>query len=49
MSPGSTVQQDETFIDNVSIEYRLDNSGANMSSSSTQTGKNYESVLEGGS
>ena len=27
VSTGNTAQQDETFIDNVSIEYRLDNSG----------------------
>ena len=42
---GSTVQQDETFIDNVSIEYRLDNSGTRYVKLFHD--KNYESVLEG--
>ena len=45
MSTGSTVQQDETFIDNVSIEYRLDNSGTRYVKLFHD--KNYESVLEG--
>ena len=45
VSTGSTVQQDETFIDNVSIEYRLDNSGTRYVKLFHD--KNYESVLEG--
>ncbi len=45
VSTGSTVQQDETFIDNVSIEYRLDNSGTRYIK--VFHDKNYESVLEG--
>lgn len=45
VSTGSTVQQDETFIDNVSIEYRLDNSGTRYVKMFHD--KNYESVLEG--
>ena len=45
VSTGSTVQQDETFIDNVSIEYRLDNSGTRYIKLFHD--KNYESVLEG--
>ena len=31
VSTGNTAQQDETFIDNVSIEYRLDNKYTDMS------------------
>ena len=27
VSTGNNVQQDESFIDNISLEYRLDNSG----------------------
>ena len=45
VSTGSTAQQDETFIDNVSIEYRLDNSGTRYVKLFHD--KNYESVLEG--
>lgn len=45
VSTGSTVQQDETFIDNVSVEYRLDNSGTRYVKLFHD--KNYESVLEG--
>lgn len=45
VSTGNTVQQDETFIDNVSIEYRLDNSGTRYIKLFHD--KNYESVLEG--
>ena len=45
VSTGSTVQQDETIIDNVSIEYRLDNSGTRYVKLFHD--KNYESVLEG--
>ena len=39
------VQQEETFIDNVSIEYRLDNSGTRYVKLFHD--KNYESILEG--
>ena len=35
VSTGNTAQQDETFIDNVSIEYRLDNSGTRYAVSYT--------------
>lgn len=45
VSTGNTAQQDETFIDNVSIEYRLDNSGTRYIKLFHD--KNYESVLEG--
>jgi len=45
VSTGNTAQQDETFIDNVSIEYRLDNSGTRYVKLFHD--KNYESVLEG--
>ena len=45
VSTGNTVQQDETFIDNVSIEYRLDNSGTRYVRLFHD--KNYESILEG--
>ena len=45
VSTGRTVQQDEPFIDNVSIEYRLDNSGTRYVKLFHD--KNYESVLEG--
>lgn len=45
VSTGNTAQQDETFIDNVSVEYRLDNSGTRYIK--VFHDKNYESVLEG--
>lgn len=45
VSTGNTAQQDETFIDNVSVEYRLDNSGTRYVKLFHD--KNYESVLEG--
>lgn len=45
VSTGSAARQDETFIDNVSIEYRLDNSGTRYVKLFHD--KNYESVLEG--
>ncbi len=45
VSTGNTAQQDESFIDNVSIEYRLDNSGTRYVKLFHD--KNYESVLEG--
>ncbi len=45
VSTGGNVQQDETFIDNVSIEYRLDNSGTRYVKLFHD--KNYESILEG--
>ena len=45
VSTGSTVQQDETFIDNVSLEYRLDRTGTRYVRLFYD--KNYESVLEG--
>ncbi len=45
VSTGSNAQQEETFIDNVSIEYRLDNSGTRYVRLFHD--KNYESVLEG--
>lgn len=45
VSTGNTAQQDETFIDNVSIEYRLDDSGTRYVKLFHD--KNYESVLEG--
>ncbi len=45
VSTGSNAQQEETFIDNVSIEYRLDNSGTRYVK--LLHDKNYESVLEG--
>ncbi len=45
VSTGSNAQQEETFIDNVSIEYRLDNSGTRYVKLFHD--KNYESVLEG--
>ena len=38
-------KKDETFIDNVAIEYRLDNSGTRYVKLFHE--KNYESVLEG--
>ena len=45
VSTGNSVRQEETFIDNVSIEYRLDNSGTRYVKLFHD--KNYESVLEG--
>lgn len=45
ISTGNNVEQDESFIDNVSIEYRLDNSGTRYIK--VFHDKNYESVLEG--
>lgn len=45
VSTGNTARQDETFIDNVFIEYRLDNSGTRYVKLFHD--KNYESILEG--
>ena len=45
VSTGNAAQKDETFIDNVAIEYRLDNSGTRYIKLFHET--NYESVLEG--
>jgi hypothetical protein len=45
VSTGNTVRKDETFIDNLAIEYRLDNSGTRYVKLFHE--KNYESVLEG--
>ena len=45
VSTGSTTQKDETFIDNVTIEYRLDDSGTRYVKLFHD--KNYESILEG--
>ena len=45
VSTGNTAQKNETFIDNVAIEYRLDNSGTRYVKLFHE--KNYESVLEG--
>lgn len=45
ISTGNNVKQDETFIDNVSLEYRLDDSGTRYVK--LFHNKNYESVLEG--
>ena len=46
ISTGNTAAgQDESFIDNVSIEYRLDNSGTRYIK--VFHDKNYESVLDG--
>ena len=45
VSTGNTVQKEETFIDNISIEYRLDNSGTRYVKLFHD--KNYESILEG--
>lgn len=44
-SGGNADQQDDTFIDNVSLEYRLDTSGTRYVKFFHN--KNYESVLEG--
>ena len=45
VSTGNTAQKNETFIDNVAIEYRLDDSGTRYVKLFHET--NYESVLEG--
>ena len=45
VSTGNTAQKDETFIDNIAIEYRLDDSGTRYVKLFHD--KNYESVLEG--
>ena len=45
VSTGNSAQKDETFIDNVAIEYRLDDSGTRYVKFFHD--KNYESVLEG--
>lgn len=46
ISTGNTAnQQDESFIDNVSVEYRLDNSGTRYIK--VFHDKNYESILDG--
>ena len=45
VSTGNAAQKNETFIDNVAIEYRLDNSGTRYVKLFHE--KNYESVLEG--
>ena len=45
VSTGNTAQKNETFIDNIAIEYRLDDSGTRYVKLFHET--NYESVLEG--
>lgn len=45
VSTGNAAQKNETFIDNVAIEYRLDDSGTRYVKLFHE--KNYESVLEG--
>lgn len=45
VSTGNNVQQDESFIDNISLEYRLDNSGTRYVKLFHD--KNYESILDG--
>ena len=45
VSTGNTAKKDETFIDNVAVEYRLDDSGTRYVK--VFHDKNYESVLEG--
>ena len=45
VSTGNVVTQNETFINNVSIEYRLDNSGTR--NVKLFYDKNYQSILEG--
>ena len=45
VSTGNNVQQDESFIDNISLEYRLDNSGTHYVKLFHD--KNYESILDG--
>ena len=45
ISSGNNVQQDESFIDNISLEYRLDSSGTRYIK--VFHDKNYESILDG--
>ena len=45
VSTGNAAQKDDMFIDNIAIEYRLDNSGTRYVKLFHET--NYESVLEG--
>lgn len=45
VSTGNATQKDETFIDNIAVEYRLDDSGTRYVKVFHE--KNYESVLEG--
>ena len=45
VSTGNNVQQDESFIDNISLEYRLDNSGTRYIK--VFHDKTYENVLDG--
>ena len=45
ISTGNETQQDESFIDNVSLEYRLDNSGTRYVR--LFHNKDNESILEG--
>ena len=45
VSTGNNVQQDDSFIDNISLEYRLDNSGTRYVKLFHD--KNYESILDG--
>ena len=45
VSTGNAAQKDETFIDNIAVEYRLDDSGTRYVKVFHE--KNYESVLEG--
>ena len=45
ISTGNNVNESESFIDNVSLEYRLDNSGTRYIKIFHD--KNYESILEG--
>ena len=45
ISTGNEVQDDESFIDNISLEYRLDNSGTRYIKLFHE--KNYESILDG--
>lgn len=45
ISTGNEVQNDESFIDNISLEYRLDNSGTRYIKLFHE--KNYESILDG--
>ena len=45
ISTGNNVQQDDSFIDNISLEYRLDSSGTRYVKIFHE--KNYESILDG--
>ena len=45
ISTGNVPEQNQTFIDNISFEYRLDNSGTRYVK--LFHNKNYESILEG--